>query len=192
MGIYFKSGPPTLDTLVFSGNKAIVYYLPGTTGWGTTLGGFPTELWIPLIQTGGASLVYRAINSAFTLQAQTILPLWWKPAQIWPIPFGLRSRPTRSSMVRSISAILSGRIIPGDTTLLVSPDSQVMGEPLKQIENSIPPALLERKTVRVTRPAPRPKRMTKESVEISHELAVESRSRCAKRLAMLTAASVVV
>jgi hypothetical protein len=28
-------------------NNATVYYLPGTTGWGTTYGGRPTALWLP-------------------------------------------------------------------------------------------------------------------------------------------------
>lgn len=33
---------------MFSGVNAIVYYLPGTTGWGATYGGLPTEPW-PLL-----------------------------------------------------------------------------------------------------------------------------------------------
>lgn len=47
--LYFKGNAPSLGgDLVFSGdNNATVYYLPGTTGWGTTFGGRPTALWPP-------------------------------------------------------------------------------------------------------------------------------------------------
>lgn len=44
--IYFKGNAPSLGNHVFDGNKkATVYYLPGTTGWGETLGGRPTAVW---------------------------------------------------------------------------------------------------------------------------------------------------
>lgn len=33
------------DTVFFGDDKATVYYLPGTTGWGTTFGGRPTMPW---------------------------------------------------------------------------------------------------------------------------------------------------
>ena len=39
---------PSLGSSVFDGtDNAIVYYLPGTTGWGPTFGGRPTVLWNP-------------------------------------------------------------------------------------------------------------------------------------------------
>jgi len=42
-GVYFQGGAPSLGSSVFYGdNNATVYYLPGTTGWGTTFGGLPT------------------------------------------------------------------------------------------------------------------------------------------------------
>ena len=45
-GVYFRGNAPRLGSYVFSGdNKATVYYLPGTTGWGATFGGRPTALW---------------------------------------------------------------------------------------------------------------------------------------------------
>ncbi len=48
-GVYFAGNAPSLGgSSVFSGDtKATVYYLPGTTGWGTTFGGLPTALWQP-------------------------------------------------------------------------------------------------------------------------------------------------
>jgi len=48
-GIYFQGNAPSIGSAVFSwDNNATVYYMPGTTGWGTTFGGRPTALWIPL------------------------------------------------------------------------------------------------------------------------------------------------
>ncbi len=52
-GVYFKgNAPPSVGLDVFyNANNAIVYYLPGTTGWGPTFGARPTVLWNPQIQT---------------------------------------------------------------------------------------------------------------------------------------------
>ena len=44
---YFAGNAPPDDGTAFSDDPAIVYYLPGTTGWGPTFGGVPTELWNP-------------------------------------------------------------------------------------------------------------------------------------------------
>ena len=43
-GVYFQGNAPSLaGSSVFDGdNHATVYYLPGTTGWGSTFGGRPT------------------------------------------------------------------------------------------------------------------------------------------------------
>ena len=53
---YFQGNAPN-DTEEFIGDTNIVYYLPGTTNWGSTFGGRPTELWNPQAQapsvTGG-------------------------------------------------------------------------------------------------------------------------------------------
>jgi hypothetical protein len=67
-GVYFQGNAPSLGgSSVFDyANSATVYYLPGTTGWGATFGGRPTQLWYPgapaitahpqsqAVQTGGA------------------------------------------------------------------------------------------------------------------------------------------
>jgi hypothetical protein len=47
-GVYFKGNAPTnVGTAAFRGaNNATVYYRAGTTGWGSTLGGRPTALWV--------------------------------------------------------------------------------------------------------------------------------------------------
>jgi hypothetical protein len=54
--VCFTGNPPTLGSSVFDfDNKLTVYYLPGTTGWGSTFGGRPAVLWNPGISTGDAS-----------------------------------------------------------------------------------------------------------------------------------------
>ncbi len=50
--IYFKGNAPSFGTGVFSNaDSAVVYYLPGTTGWGETFGDRPTEVWRPHVQS---------------------------------------------------------------------------------------------------------------------------------------------
>jgi hypothetical protein len=56
--VYFQSNAPSVGFEVFYlDNKATVYYLPGTTGWGTfhRSSGLPTVLWNPQAQTSGAN-----------------------------------------------------------------------------------------------------------------------------------------
>jgi hypothetical protein len=42
---YFEGNAPGADSTVFSGESGTVFYLPGTTGWETTFGGWPTAAW---------------------------------------------------------------------------------------------------------------------------------------------------
>jgi hypothetical protein len=44
-----------------------VYYMPGTTGWGSTLAGRPTVLWNPQVQTSGADFGVRTNQFGFTI-----------------------------------------------------------------------------------------------------------------------------
>ena len=46
---------------------ATVYYLPGATGWGKTLGGLPTALWTPPPQISMATLGGQTNQLGFTL-----------------------------------------------------------------------------------------------------------------------------
>jgi hypothetical protein len=53
-GVYFLGNAPSLGASAFyHDNNATVYYLPGTTGWGTTFGGCPARPWelLPSIVT---------------------------------------------------------------------------------------------------------------------------------------------
>jgi hypothetical protein len=52
ISVYFRGNAPSLGSSVFDLSSATVYYLPGTTGWGSTFGGLSTALWFlphPLI-----------------------------------------------------------------------------------------------------------------------------------------------
>lgn len=67
-GVHFRSKPPTLGTAVFSGaEQAVVYYLPGTTGWGSTFGGRPTALWPPEVLADDGSFGVRTNQFGFTV-----------------------------------------------------------------------------------------------------------------------------
>ncbi len=48
IGVYFAGNAPPPASYVFSGdNNAIIFYLPGATGWGTMFDGQPAVLWNP-------------------------------------------------------------------------------------------------------------------------------------------------
>jgi len=66
--VYFRGDAPSLGSSVFdSDNNATVYYLPGTTGWGTTFAGLPTVLWKPQVQTTDASFGVRTNQFGFNI-----------------------------------------------------------------------------------------------------------------------------
>jgi hypothetical protein len=55
-GVYFQGNAPSFNRSTFNGaNDAIVYYLPGTLGWDTTLARRPTAVWKPQVQTRDGS-----------------------------------------------------------------------------------------------------------------------------------------
>jgi hypothetical protein len=76
-GAYFQGNAPSLGgSNVFRGdNNLTVYYLPGTTGWGTTFGGRPTKLWNALIQTSGPSFGVRTNAFGFNIIGTTNIPI---------------------------------------------------------------------------------------------------------------------
>jgi hypothetical protein len=91
--VYFQGNAPSIgNQYVFADdNNATVYYLPGTTGWGTTFGGLPTALRslpYPVILnnspsfgvgTNGFSFIISwATNVSVVVEACTNLanPLW--------------------------------------------------------------------------------------------------------------------
>jgi len=94
--IYFQGNAPAMgegvfDQVTYFNDKATIYYLPGSTGWGSTFGGLPTALWYlsnPLIlnsepnigtQTNGFGFnIYWASNISVVVEACTNLsnPIW--------------------------------------------------------------------------------------------------------------------
>jgi hypothetical protein len=67
-GVYFRGNAPSLGSDVFDyDTNAVVYYLPGTAGWGATYGGLPTAVWQPLVLTGDASFGVRTSQFGFTV-----------------------------------------------------------------------------------------------------------------------------
>ncbi len=68
-GVYFRGNAPSLGgSEVFAAdNNAVVYYLPGTTGWGPTYGGLPTALLASPVQAGGPGFGLRTNRFGFTL-----------------------------------------------------------------------------------------------------------------------------
>lgn len=64
---YFEGdAPPNLGN-AFAVSPTTVYFLPGTTGWGTTFGGAPTMLWLPQIAASGASFGVRTNQFGFNI-----------------------------------------------------------------------------------------------------------------------------
>ena len=64
---YFLGNPPSvnygMNNTVFDGESGTVYYLPNTTGWGATFGGWPTAVYSP----PATNFVYITNNGAITI-----------------------------------------------------------------------------------------------------------------------------
>jgi len=56
--VYFKGNAPDIGLDVFNGdnNTVVVYYLPGTTGWGSTFAGRAAVLWKPQVNASRTGL----------------------------------------------------------------------------------------------------------------------------------------
>jgi hypothetical protein len=71
--VYFKGNAPSLGSYVFP-NNATVYYLPGTTGWGSAFADRPTAQWMlpnPLILTVGPSFGVQSNRFGFVISWST-------------------------------------------------------------------------------------------------------------------------
>jgi len=82
-GIYFQGNAPGLHLPVLEGDtNATVYYLAGSTGWGTMFGGRPTMLWenaLPVITVQPQSqTVNPGENATFTVAANGSPPLGYQ------------------------------------------------------------------------------------------------------------------
>jgi hypothetical protein len=88
--IYFTGNSPSYGASAFSYDSATVYYLPGTTGWGTTYGGLPTALWLPQPLTNDGSFGVQSNGFGFNINwasGQTVVVeastdlINWQPVQ---------------------------------------------------------------------------------------------------------------
>jgi hypothetical protein len=75
VSMYFRGNSPSLGAQVFQDDNATVYYLPETTGWTSTIGGLPTTLWNPQMQTGDASFGVRQNRFGFNIAGTADIPL---------------------------------------------------------------------------------------------------------------------
>ncbi len=90
--IYFTGNAPAVGLSIFGYSSVIVYYLPQTTNWGSTLGGWPTKLWNPTVQTSGPDFGIRTNGFGFKVTGTPDIPIAitacidplnpaWKPLQ---------------------------------------------------------------------------------------------------------------
>ena len=67
-GVYCSGSAPSFQPISFYLNrKAKFYYLPGTTGWGTTFAGLPSALWKPAVSAGDPTFGVRSNQFGFTI-----------------------------------------------------------------------------------------------------------------------------
>jgi hypothetical protein len=75
--VYFSGNAPWLGSsfVFYNASKATVYYLPGTTGWGTTFGGRPAVLWNPTPQLSDNTFGLGPNGFGFTIKGTPNIPL---------------------------------------------------------------------------------------------------------------------
>jgi hypothetical protein len=77
-GIYFYGNAPVVTPQSFYSDSATVYYLPGTTGWGSMLGSLSTAPWLlpnPIILTGVPTFGVHSNSFGFTISWAANLPV---------------------------------------------------------------------------------------------------------------------
>jgi formylglycine-generating enzyme required for sulfatase activity len=73
--VFFTGNAPHAGASAFTDDPATVYYLAGTTGWGSTFAGLPTLLWNPLIQTADGRFGVSNNQFGFNITGTTNLPI---------------------------------------------------------------------------------------------------------------------
>jgi len=73
--MYFRGNAPGIANDAFFGAYFTAYYLPGTTGWGTTFGGLPAVLWNPHVPTGDVSFGVLQNGFGFNIAGTPDVPL---------------------------------------------------------------------------------------------------------------------
>ena len=74
-GVYFQGNAPSLGgfDVFFQDPKAVVYYLPRTSGWGRTLSGYPAVPWNPQAQTSDSSFGVQTNQFGFNITGSSNL-----------------------------------------------------------------------------------------------------------------------
>lgn len=81
VGVYFRGNAPTPGTNYFGedvfhvSEMAILYYLPGTTGWGPTFAGRPTALWNPQARINAGNFGVSENRFGFPIAGTPDIPL---------------------------------------------------------------------------------------------------------------------
>ena len=74
IGVYFTGNAPAPRDTMFSGSsQVIVYYLPGTTGWGDPYSKRPAVLWNPQVLSSGPSFGVRTNRFGFVITGSSNL-----------------------------------------------------------------------------------------------------------------------
>ena len=90
--IYFLGNAPIADAYAFNGDEqATAYYLPGSTGWDSTLADIPTALWLPQLQLAtnsgtsnnafGLNINWASGESVIVEACTNLLNSDWQPVQ---------------------------------------------------------------------------------------------------------------
>ncbi len=72
--VYFSGNAPRLGTYVFLNCPCTVYYLPGTTNWGSTFGDRPTLCWNPTVQAD-TGFGFAADRFGFNIASTSNIPI---------------------------------------------------------------------------------------------------------------------
>jgi hypothetical protein len=73
--IFFWGNAPSGDANVFAYVSALVYYLPGATGWSLTFGGLPALLWNPQVQSADGSFGVQSNGFGFNITGTSNISL---------------------------------------------------------------------------------------------------------------------
>jgi hypothetical protein len=80
--LYFQGNAPTVNSgagktnsTVFIGETGTVYYMPGTTGWTNSYGGWTTALWNPQVQQTNGSFGVQTNQFGFNIRGTTNIPI---------------------------------------------------------------------------------------------------------------------
>jgi len=72
--VFFEGNAPRVGFSPFT-TSSTIYYLPGTTGWGSTFAGCPALLWNPLIKTGDGAFGVRTNRFGFNITGTSKIPV---------------------------------------------------------------------------------------------------------------------